>query len=344
MSPLNLAVTILGVSFLIILHELGHFGVARLLGLRVQRFSIGFGPTLLSIQWGETIWQVAAVPLGGYVQVAGMGPREDGEEEDQHSYRHRPGWQRSLVLFAGPAMNWLLAAALLTTSAWTVGLARVDQDGPATIGNILADGPAAKAGLASGDVVTAVNGEAVKDWGALVHRIRVSPNQSLSLSIMRSGKPETLSVTPEMDRSAGYAVIRVLPWAKIEQLGPWDGMAAGFAQAADSTVQQVTLLWGMVTGRTEGRLSGLPGIVKMVAGEAQRGVGSLLGALSWLSIGLFLLNLLPIPALDGSRLVFLVVEVVRRRPLDERIEGIVHGVGFALLLALMVLISVRDLL
>jgi len=338
------AIAIVGISILIVLHEAGHFAVARLFGLRVLRFSIGFGPALVSRRIGETIWQVAAVPLGGYVQIAGMGPREADEPENSKSFRGRPAWQRALILFAGPAANWLLAAVFLAVSAWTVGIARHDEHGPAILGELTPDKPAEQAGLHTHDQIVAISDVAIYDWESMTRMIRANPDAKLVFNIVRDGQPLAIEVTPQLDARAGYAIIGVSPWAEVVKYGPVDGTIAGFEQAAIAAVQQVEMLWGMAVGKREGHLSGLPGIVKLLSQGAVRGPRVLFEFLASLSVTLFLLNLLPVPALDGSRLVFVAIEVVRRKPINERVEGIVHAVGFALLLTLMVLVSIRDLL
>lgn len=339
-------VTILGVSLLIILHELGHYLVALACGMRVQKFSIGFGVPLVSRKVRGTVWQLAAIPLGGYVQIQGMGPAEEGEDtSDPHSFRNRPGWQRALVIAAGPAMNWLLAALFIAALAGTVGFTRSDET-QARLGKVLEGGPAHRAGLASGDRVLSVNGVAVSDWPSLVQQIRAHPGADVSLVVEREGRALPLVVTLDSqgEGEQRYGVMQVLPSTQTQRFGPLGALAAGIREANTYTTRQVALLWGMLTGTQGGRLSGIPGIVRSLTAQAKEGAQQFVESLAWLSIGLFLLNLLPIPALDGSRLAFLGIELVRRRPVDERIEGIVHAVGFILLLGLMIFVSVRDLL
>ncbi len=342
---MSIAVTILGVSLLIVLHELGHFFAARFFDMRVLRFSVGFGPPLIRWKKGETTWQLAAVPLGGYVLIDGMGADESHEQgiNDTRSFRNRPVWQRAVVLAAGPVMNWLLAAAFITSLAWTVGFARYDTTS-ATLGEILDGGPAAQAGLTQGDRVQRVGDTAVEDWDHLVAAIRAHPQQPVLFEIQRRNETLSLSVVPRRADGGDFGVIDVMPPAHIERFGPITGLRAGLVGATSYTTQQVQMLVGLVLGTEQGRLAGLPGIVKMVSEQAERGARYLLQSLAWLSIGLFLLNLLPVPALDGSRLSFLAIEAVRRRPVDARIEGTIHGIGFVLLIGLMVWVSIRDLL
>ena len=344
---MSILLTLLGISLLIILHEAGHYLVARACGMRVSRFSLGFGPTLLSRRFGETTWQVAAVPLGGYVLIDGMGPQEDDAagapvpDHDPRSYKNKPAWQRAAVIFAGPMTNWLITALLLMGLAATTGFAQYDETQP-VLGDVMSEGPAAQAGLRPGDRVQSVGGVAVHDWASLVREIRAHPGTALEVAIERDGQPLRRTVTPKL--AAGVGVMEVMPSAHLQQYSPGAAVVAGLQGAWHLTREQARMLLGMFTGKAGGQLSGLPGIVKAVSKQAEQSLARLIDSLAYLSIGLCLLNLLPVPALDGSRLLFLGVEMVRRRPVDERIEGLIHTAGFVLLLGVMVFVSVRDLL
>jgi regulator of sigma E protease len=337
---MSTALTILGLSLLIILHELGHFLVARACGMRVLRFSVGFGPALVHRKLGETDWQIAAIPLGGYVQIDGMGPTEGNEpHRAEGTFRSKPVWQRSAVIFAGPVMNFLLAAVFIAVLAATVGFSRFDET-TTTIGEVVPDQPAAAAGLLTGDRVVSIDGEPVASWKDMVEIIRRNAERPVPFEIERSGETLTFSVTPASEGGTGR--IGVGPKTETIRLGVFAAAGEGFRAAADMTARQAGLLWGIVVGKEEGQLSGLPGIVKMVSAQAERGVRWLLEALAWLSITLFIFNLAPVPALDGGRLFFLVLETARGRPVDQRFEGLVHAVGFLLLLALIIYVSIRD--
>ena len=342
---MSILLTAIGISLLIILHELGHYTVARLCGMRVLRFSFGLGPAIWRWQKGDTTWQIAALPLGGFVQVQGLAPTEPGAEAapvDEHGYRERPRWQRALFLFAGPAANWLLAAFFIFLLLSSVGFEQFDPNST-VVGEVIAGKPAESAGILEGDRIVSVDGAEVASWADVVSAVSTRPNQSLKLSVDRLGKTMELTVTTR-ENDQGGGEIGVAPKGETLRLDPFHALLAGFAGAWSVTEDQARLLWGLVRGAEKGRMSGLPGIVKMVSTQAHRGMRYLLQALAYLSVSLSLLNLLPIPALDGSRILLLGVEAVRRRPLNPKAEAVIHGLGFLVLLALLIVVSIRDLL
>ena len=344
---MSYAIAILGISVLIALHELGHFLMARACGMRVNVFSLGFGPVLLSHRRGETSYQLAAIPLGGFVQIEGMGGAELSQQEeasplDSRSYRNKPLWQRALVVFGGPMANWLICASLLTFLAGTSGLPKPETD-QALLGALGPTGAAQAAGLHEGDRVLRIGEQSVHTWADMVTVIQAHPKEEVTFAIEREGANMEFSVTPAAGPS-GLGMIEAAPHMSYATFGPIGALGAGCAAAWQKTVDQVDMLSGMVTGRVQGHLSGLPGIVKAVSHEAKHSSGQLLYALAWLSVGLCILNLMPIPGLDGSHLAFLAVEAIRRRPLNERVEGTIQTAGVMFLLGLMLFVSVRDLL
>jgi regulator of sigma E protease len=208
---------------------------------------------------------------------------------------------------------------------------------------VIAGKPAEAAGILEGDRIAAVDGSAVASWADLVSAVSSRPNVKLTLTIEREGKPLEIAVTPR-ENDQGGGEIGVAPKGDTLRLDPFHALVAGFAGAWSVTEDQARLLWGLVRRTEKGQLSGLPGIVKMVSTQAHRGMRYLLQALAYLSVSLSLLNLLPVPALDGSRLLLLGVETVRRKPLNPKAEALIHGVGFLVLLVLLIVVSIRDLL
>ena len=333
--------TLTGLSMLVVLHELGHYSAAKLFGMRVLKFSVGFGPTLWKVTWAQTDWQVAAIPLGGYVHIDGMGPsQEDGSPPDKHAFCNKPMWQRMWVILAGPITNWFLAAFCIAFSATTVGLNQYDPQST-VIGEVIQDKPAHRAGLVSGDRIVRIGNTQLTGWAQLVEVIQANSSHEIEVEIENQQGKKIVRLTPEQQSGIGRIGVAPLPhtiyWGFVE------ASVAGLRGAWKMTTYQVNALSAMVVGEGSGQLSGLPGIVKTVSAHAKKGLRKFLETLAWLSIGLFILNLAPFPALDGGRFLFLAAESVRGKPLNATFEGIAHALGFLLLMGLMIFVSIRDL-
>lgn len=337
---LTAGATVLGFALLIVIHELGHLAAARFSGMRVERFSVGFGPVLWSRRRGDTEWCLSALPLGGYVRIAGMAPGEQVDPGDRGAYANHPAWRRFLVILAGPAMNYLLALAIAATLFATVGF---PQNDPASVaGDILPGSPAERAGLRPGDRVVAFDGRPIGAWEELVKAVQASPGRAVELLVRRAGAPpqappERVTATPEDHGGVGQLGIR--PAVVVVRTGPADAVRLTNAQAGDILAG----LGRMVTGRQKAQLKdvqGPLGIAQQIARSARAGPLQFVGVLWLISIVLALFNLLPIPALDGGRLTFLAYELVARRPVNQKVESVVHAVGAVLLLALFLAVTV----
>lgn len=340
--------TIIAFAGLIIFHELGHFLLARLSGMKVERFSVGFGPVVLKKQVGEVEYALCALPFGGYVKIAGMDPTEEEAETDPRAYNNRPVWQRLLVIFAGPAFNYLLAA-LLCIAVALVGQ-QVPDTAHAIVGAVEAGKPAAKAGLKPGDRIVTVDGKKITDWKSLSNAIRPNAGKAATVAVARKGKTFTVKLTPVATKISG-------PKGKPETVGligiesatrrapplPFgEAVIAGVHQTWAFNALIIGSIGKLFEGSEQARLQGPVAIIKRTSQEAEAGAVPLLLWIAFISVDLGLLNLLPIPALDGGRLVFLGIEVVRRKPVNARVELAVHAVGFLLLIGLMILVTFGD--
>ena len=349
---MSVVLTVLAFAGLIVFHELGHYLVAKLSGMRVDRFSIGFGPTLLSRQVGETEWAVAAFPIGGYVKIAGMDPTEE-VGDDPRAYQNRPAWQRFLVVIAGPVANYLLAVFVFA-AMFNLGQLEADPS-QVIVGQVMEDSPAQAAGLHEGDRILAVNGTPVEGQEHLQSLIRPHPGTPLKLEVERDGERLTLTVTPREETLESGETIGLIGIAMVPGVVQGEGLPLGTAvlrgveQTAVVNMRIVAALGDVIVrlpdilfGDAEAPVQGPAGIVNETKKAADRGLVYYLFVVGLISVNLGLFNLLPIPALDGGRLVFLLAEVVRRKPVAPRFELAVHAVGFVFLLGLILLVTVGD--
>jgi len=329
-------VVVVAFGVLVVVHELGHFALARLCRMRVERFSVGFGPVLLRRRRGDTEWVLSAVPFGGYVKIAGMAAGEEIEEGDQGAYANQAAWRRLLVILAGPAMNY--AFAVLLAAAMLVSLGFREPDPAALLGEVLPAGAAERAGLRTGDRVLAVDGRPVATWDALVTEIVAHPAKPAKLSVQRGeGAPIEIVATP--DAAAGRGRLGVGQAARVVRAGPAEALLAGLRITNQRAGEILSGLGQMVTGRQRAELRGPLGIAQEMVRSARAGAAPFITIVWFISIALGLFNLLPLPALDGGRLVFLVYEIVTRKRVDQRLENIVHLAGFVALVGLLVAVT-----
>jgi regulator of sigma E protease len=330
-------VSVLAFALLIVVHELGHHLAARASRMRVERFSIGFGPALWKWRRGETEWAISVLPLGGYVRIAGMTPGEEIAPDDPGAYCNQPAWRRFGVILAGPAMNYV--AALLLAAGLLLGGVLREGDPSPTVGEILPGGAAEAAGLRRGDRVLSVDGRPIATWTELVGEVLAHPARPMALSVQRGGETIPLTATPKDEGGRGR-----LGMAQGTRLVPRAGLADAARKAFSATNQRAAdVLAGLaqvVSGRQRAELRGPVGIAQEMARSARAGTTEFLGMVWFISIVLALFNLMPIPALDGGRLVFLVYEIVTRRRVNQRVENVVHLVGFVALFALILGVTV----
>ena len=334
----TLVATIFVFGMLVFVHELGHFITAKMTGMRVSEFAIGFGPKLLWKRWGETEYSLRIIPLGGYNKIDGMDPEE---QLDERSFSNKPVWARALVIAAGSVMNFLLPVLLFCIIFLTNGIESV-SDKP-VIGSLIAGKPAAQSGLLPGDKVLSINGKQVETWRQVVETIRASKD-SLSLEIeTKDAVKRKVTMFPETDSKSGRPVIGIVPVI--------DRQYPGFFEAVGMSVQQTYVIAGrmltglgqMLTGRAEADIAGPIGVAQMAGQMAQLGFTPLLQFAAFLSINLGLINLFPVPVLDGGHLVTLLVEAIRRKPLNPEQIRYTQMVGMGLLILLMLLATFKDL-
>lgn len=421
-------------GILVFVHELGHFAVAKLAGVKVLKFSLGFGPRLVSRQWGETEYMICAIPLGGYVQMLGEGSEEDqpiSEAERSRSFAEKSVGRRLAIVGAGPFMNLVLPFVILPL-AFLIGIqlpAYLDE--PACVGYVLPQSPAAEAGLMRGDCIVAVGEQPIDSWNAADKALLAQAGQAPVFAVQRGAARETVAVAAADSAAEGLqalglappqaAVVGVLsPGMPAQQVGlqigdrilsvdgtpvsswydlkniiqqgqggsqryvverqgqrlemviapvrsdgedyfligiapqvdtvfkrfaPMEALRHGAARSGELIELTLVFLQKLVLGKVSTRNIGGPITVVQVAGQAaQADLASILSVLAFLSIQLGILNLFPIPILDGGHLLFGLFELVFRRPLSLRVREIAQQVGLLLIVMLMALAFYNDIL
>ncbi len=334
---------------MVMIHELGHYMVAKWIGVKVIEFSFGFGPKIVGYQGKETLYALRIIPLGGFVKLHGMDAEVDENGRaviapinDARSFMNKPVWQRMAVIVAGPIMNFVLAIVLFVGVFAYLGIP--SQSNSNLIGSLVKGKPAATAGIQPGDKILAVNQEPTTDWNRLTEVIHAKPDQVLSLTIERANvkQHQIVSVKTEKDAQSGYGMIGIAPEVTYMHASILQSTRFGLERTLDFTKFIMVTLTQMITGKIPADLGG-PVMIAQVIGEgAQQGLSNLLGLTGVLSIQLGLLNLFPIPALDGSRLVFLLIEGLRGKPLNPEKENMIHLVGFVLLMVVMIAVTYKD--
>ncbi len=345
MVPFLVSLLILGL--LVIVHEAGHFVVARWAGVRVLRFSMGFGPRLLTWRRGHTEYAVSAIPLGGYVKMAG---EQRGEQtHEPWEYLSKPIGTRAGIVFAGPFINYLVAFL----SFWVVFVVGYPEL-LSVVGTVMEDMPAKAVGLQPGDRVAAIGDQPVETWEEMTKIIYASPERPLRFRIERAGRDAfTATIIPKAKASAdhfgrpntiGQIGVGASGASRLYRAGPVKAVGETVKLQNDIVGQTLVALWLMVTGRLSMResVTGPIGIVLMVQDALHLGLASSLTLVAVISLSLAIFNLFPIPILDGGHLLFLALEKLRGRPVSARIQERSAQVSFVALVTLVLLICVND--
>ncbi len=339
---MSILLAVLGISVLVIVHESGHYLAARAFGMRVVRFSIGFGPTIAKFQPKDssTVFQIALIPFLAYVQIAGMNPAEENDPNDPELYQNKGVLARFVTIFAGPFANYLIASVLV------FGLAVLGHHGenkphePMVVDTVQPGSPAEQAGVRVGDTILQANEKPVRHVLDLIEITAPRAQKPTVYVVERGGKAlEPMTIVP-MDDS-GRGVIGIIPRVSNEPMPVGRALTYAVAYPFELTLHQLEGFGHMFKqGSTEG-VVGPVGMVKIVATRTGNFV-QLANILILISVALGMFNLLPLPALDGGRLVFLGYEIIARKRASERVENLVHTVGLVLLLGLIALVTLRD--
>lgn len=340
MNVINVVLAILALSLVVVIHEFGHFLVARLCNMRVTHFSIGFGKALWKKKWGETTYQIAPILFGAYVQIAGLTPEEDGKKQvdpnDPRLYPNRPAWQRFLVVLAGPGINYLFAGLIFIGLNLSLGVKTV------SIASVQPSSAAAQAGLLPKDEILQIDGTRVYRAEQITNKVHLSQGKTLQLQVKREEKKLFVSANARLEKDAYFLGVGLEESRKHQ--GTFAAIVQGICDPLEFIKMQLVGLKEIFQKKRKAEFQGPIGIVRIMKSGFQEGIVPAIGLVAILSTMLGLFNLFPLPSLDGGRLVFLGIEIVTRRRINQKIEQWVHMVGMLLLLALMILISIKDVL
>ena len=341
-------IALLVLSAMIFFHELGHYAAARFFGVYVEVFSIGFGKRIASFVWLNTRWQISAIPLGGYVKMKGQDDMDPAaRSSDGDSYNAKRPWQRIVILLAGPLANFALA--------WVFFFA-IALGGPKTlspvVGNIVVHSPAEKAGLQTGDKILAINGAAITTWNELSDTIKTSEG-TLTLQVERSHSVLLLAVTPEFTQSENIfkekirqRMVGIAPAGVTHtlDLSPVEALSYAAGETADASMMIFQSVQKLITGVVPAKeVGGVVSIVQITADATAYGWMSLFFFSALISVNLGVLNLLPIPALDGGHIMFNLYEMIRRKAPSEAVIVQLTIMGWIVLLGLMSLGLYNDI-
>lgn len=339
---LTIAAAVFVFGMLVLVHEFGHFITAKMTGMRVDEFAIGFGPKLISKKRGETVYSLRAIPLGGFNDIAGMDP--DNNTAGERGFCSKPVISRMIVILAGATFNFLLPIVLFFGIYATIGAAK-----PATepiLGDVIANMPAEKAGLKVGDKILSVNGENVFTWLEFTEELKkVHANDDILLTFERNGVENEVKIDPTFNEEENRVIIGVHNSIVYEHKTIPESFTLAIEHTKEITIFMLDSIAKLFREpeQTE-NLAGPIGIVQMSGQVAERGFVPLLNFAALLSINLGIVNLLPVPVLDGGHFVNLFIEAVRGKPLGSKAVAYTQRVGIALLLMLMLFATKNDIM
>lgn len=323
----------LSFGFLVLVHELGHFTLAKINGVFVEEFAIGMGPKLFGFKKKETLYSIRLLPIGGYVKMLG----ENQESYDERAYINKSPLQRLSIIIAGPIMNFITAIILFTILTLSIGGYKT-----LVIESVEKGAPAEIAGLKTGDKITKINDIEVGKFDQVVEAIVTKKGEAVKVEVLRNGENSTMNIKPIINNKTGNYYIGVIP--KL-QTGVISAIGYGFDQTYNVIKLTVEFFGTLFQGKAD--MNGVGGpvsIVRISVAQAQLGFLNLINLMALLSVQLGFFNILPIPALDGGYIVLNLFEFITKKKPNEKIVAISVNIGFGLLMLLMLLVTMKDIL
>ena len=341
-------IIVLGV--LIFFHEFGHFLIARLFGVGVEKFSLGFGPRLIGKKIGITDYRISAIPLGGYVKMVGEEPdAKIDPEQIPLSFTHKHVFKRMLIVAAGPVFNIFLAVAIFFGIFLFSGTFVLKP----SVGSVKQGSPASAAGLEKGDLITAIDAMQINSWDDMAEIINASKGQTIHLTVRRGESDRNFEITPEQvatknifgeDVQRFIIGITASGESYSKDMNPFQAFTESLVQTYRVSELMVIIIAKLITGAISTDTLGGPIMIAQMAGDsAKAGIGSLISFIALISINLAIINLLPIPVLDGGHLLFFTIEAIKGRPVSIKIREIGQQIGLFILILLMILVFYNDI-
>lgn len=337
---------LLAIGVMIIVHELGHYVMAKVNGVKVLEFSIGFGPKIIKYQGKETLFSIALLPVGGYVNM--LGSMEDNKEDEENDieqesedryFKNKSPLQRFSIIIAGPLMNIILAIVLF--SAFYTHFGYPDT----TLSQIQEQSAAQKIGLESGDKIIGINGGKVFTTDDVNIEIGLSKGETMNIEFERDGNKVEKSITPKYNEEAGKYMLGVV-FGFVENPTFVDGLKHSLNETATIVTNNYKVISNLVQGKGNLKtdVGGPVAIMQISSTAAKAGIWNLTYLIAVMSAGLGIINLLPLPVLDGGNCILILIELITRRKVPDKVVGVLNTIGFVFLFGVMILVTVKDIL
>lgn len=336
---------ILVLGAIVLVHEFGHFIFSKIFGVYVYEFSVGMGPRLLHYKkkGGETEYSLRLIPIGGFCSLAGEDADDNSKIEDNRKLYNKPVWQRFIIMVAGATFNFIFAFVLLFVMALIFGSISTKP----IIANVVEDYPAYEAGVREGDRVVSIDGKKTSSWSEVQLYIQNAKGKSMAFVLKdENGNKRTVKITPKItedeEGNKSYKVGIGMDTTKKR------GVLTSLSYAGETTISlyklMLTTLKLLFTGNVGiNDLSGPVGIYSVVDSQAKEGIENLMSLTAYLSMNVGVINLIPFPAFDGGRVLFLIIEKIRKKPVKAKTEAMVNSIGFGLLILLMIVVTINDI-